>query len=181
MIQGANGLNLLNHGVEKMKNNIRWEYILLFVLTIAYIGCNDISNTENKKLLKTYTARHSSDLSNLGVILLKYAYDNEKLPAKLSVLYSDDYCKVSEYFVCQNVSNTPLPQSAVDIENGACDYYYFGKGHTIDSYPQNLPIIVTKPEIYPDKTILLLYKNGLVRKEKTDKLEPEILKLIQQP
>ena len=158
---------------------MKLKYALLLVLIVTWSGCNNTSSTENNKLLKNDIARHTSDMANFGVILLKYAYDNNgKFPSKLSVLYDDSYCKLPEYFVCQNVSNTPLPNSSADIENGACDYYYFGNGFTVENYPSNLPIVVTKPNIYPDNTILLLYKNCLVIKKKTNDLAPKVLELI---
>ena len=158
----------------KKKKTILLISGLILLSILLGISC---TTQINDSRLQARLICNSNDLKNLGLLIFQYNHDKGNYPTDLSVLYGD-YCVTPQYFVCQGITDTPLPKSSQDIKNGACDYFYFGKGYTRKEYPEDLPILVTKPGILPDKIIFLLFKNGRVNKTTTDNLDKNILKLI---
>jgi len=125
-------------------------------------------------------ARRISDMNNLkqiGTGLTIYSNEYaEKFPDDLGVLMAKEYIRTGTIYVCP-ASNTVPPKTPEELRAGQCDYLYFGKGLTMDDLDTEDPIACTKPGLFSDGYINVLYGDAHV--EGHPQMPENVRKLIE--
>jgi ankyrin repeat protein len=150
----------------KMRNKWQVSLVLLLVLIAITLGVGSLISHGR---YKAEILSDASCLKGLGFALRMFASDyNGCLPMDLGFLQEMGYLENGKIYVCSGAkSPTPPPKDGEDIRNGYCDYLYFGAGQKESDYTPRDALMCTKPGIYGNEDIIVLYGDGHVATYRT--------------
>ncbi len=127
---------------------------------------------------KAQRLNDAANLKQIGLALRMYSSDHqEKFPDNLAELWEQNYLSHGKVFISPR-SDTEPPETAAELRAGQTDYIYFGKGGTEDVIGSQDPIAVTKPGIFSDGFVNVLYGDGHVKGHET--MPEDVEKLMPQ-
>lgn len=146
-------------------------FLFLFLISVLSVLAADIK--EKKEMDK-------ANLHNLYSLFYMYSQDFKGFcPPDLWTLCEVGYVPGGSFYVSSN-SNTKTPKSREDMQKGACDYLYFGKGVNLQTLKKDkkvIPLMSTKAGIYPEAYVIL-YSNGLATESSSLPNIDDIIKVI---